>query len=248
MAQAGSTFDLKAGSFTFPTLFLQSGNLDTLSEELDARVEQAPEFFRNTPVVIDLSALESGGVDFPLLVGLMRGHGMLPVGVRGGTPAQQESAELMELAVLSEARGRRPPPERTSPSASGQSEGAAAGEPKSGAEQLRSANQATIVDRPVRSGQRIYAPGGDLVVVAAVVSSGAELMADGNVHIYGTLRGRVLAGVKGNREARIFCRDLRAELVSVAGRYLISEDIERRFNGAQVQIRLDGDRLIVDDL
>lgn len=245
MAQAGSTFDLKAGSFTFPTLYLKNDDLDTLSEELDARVEQAPEFFRNTPVVIDLSALDCGSVDFPLLVGLMRGHGMLPIGVRGGNPAQHESAELMELAVLSEGGERRPAEKRPAPE-NGADDGKEGRKPD--LEPLRSANQAIIVDRPVRSGQRIYAAGGDLVVAAPVVSSGAELMADGNVHIYGSLRGRVLAGVKGNREARIFCQDLRAELISVAGRYLISEDIEKRFMGARVQIRLDGDRLLVEDL
>ena len=83
-----------------------------------------------------------------------------------------------------------------------------------------------IVTTPVRSGQQIYAAGGDLIVTAAV-SAGAELLADGNIHVYGALRGRALAGVKGNQGARIFCHSLEAELVSIAGQYRISEDLQK---------------------
>jgi septum site-determining protein MinC len=99
----------------------------------------------------------------------------------------------------------------------------------------------------VRSGQRIYAAGGDLSVVAAV-SSGAELMADGNVHVYGPLRGRALAGMKGNTEARIFCQDLQAELVSIAGHYRISENIPPELRGMPVQIYLDQKILRIERL
>uniref|UniRef100_UPI0025CCAC13 septum site-determining protein MinC n=1 Tax=uncultured Lamprocystis sp. TaxID=543132 RepID=UPI0025CCAC13 len=96
----------------------------------------------------------------------------------------------------------------------------------------------TLVTRPVRSGQRVYAAGGDLSVIASV-SSGAEVMADGNIHCYGPLRGRALAGARGNTEARIFCSDLQAELVSVAGHYRVSENIPADLRGVPVQVYLD---------
>jgi septum site-determining protein MinC len=99
----------------------------------------------------------------------------------------------------------------------------------------------------VRSGQRVYAAGGDLSIIAAV-SSGAELMADGNIHVYGPLRGRALAGMKGNTAARIFCQDLQAELVSVAGHYRVSENIPRELRGVPVQIYLDQKILRIEKL
>lgn len=104
-----------------------------------------------------------------------------------------------------------------------------------------------MITRPVRSGQRVYAPVGDLVILSQV-SSGAEVLAAGNIHVYGALRGRALAGVKGNRECRIFCHDLQAELVSVAGNYRISEHIEDSKRGKPVQIYLKDDALIIDEL
>jgi septum site-determining protein MinC len=99
-----------------------------------------------------------------------------------------------------------------------------------------------VVEKPVRSGQRIYARGGDLVILAGV-SSGAEVMADGHIHAYGALRGRAMAGVSGDKEARIFCRKLGAELVSIAGLYRVSEKLEGRYLGRAVQISLAGDAL-----
>jgi septum site-determining protein MinC len=103
-----------------------------------------------------------------------------------------------------------------------------------------------IATQPVRSGQRLYAQG-DLIVLAQV-SAGAEIMAEGNIHVYGTLRGRALAGVQGDTEARIFCSDLQAELVSVAGNYKISEDIDESVRGKPVQIYLNDKALIIQDL
>ena len=226
-APAKGLIELKAGSFTLPVLRLLGTDLDGLGEELAAKVEAAAGFFQHAPVVIDVSALAdtSAEVPFPLLVGLMRGQGMIPVGVRGGNPAQNQAAEAMELAILADPRKPKAPP-RVAPRP--------APPPPAGSGKL--------VDRPVRSGQRIYARGGDLVVTAQV-SSGAEIMADGHIHCYGPLRGRALAGVKGDASARIFCRDLQAELVSVAGYYRISENIDAELRGRSVQIHLQGKEL-----
>jgi septum site-determining protein MinC len=239
-AQTGA-FELKAAAFTLPVIRLLGVDMDAVAEELGGKVEQAPDFFRNTPVVIDLSGLAAGtgDVEFPLLVGLLRGYGMIPVGVRGGNPAQQAAAEAMELAILGDAFVRRPRPSAPERAAREREQPAAKPEPRPAAPVF------TLVTKPVRSGQRVYAAGGDLSVVAPV-SSGAELMADGNIHVYGPLRGRAIAGLKGNTEARIFCQDLQAELVSVAGHYRVSENIPETLKGAPVQIYLDHEVLRIE--
>ncbi len=243
---SAAVFELKAAGFTLPIIRLLDGNMEAVADQLGAKVEQAPDFFRNTPVVIDLGALpeSAGEVEFPLLVGLLRGYGMIPFGVRGGSKAQNAAAEAMELAILGDAlvRGSKSPgaasPTKSTPAPVGSGSRGAA--PRSGASFV-------LVTKPVRSGQRLYAADGDLSVVAPV-SSGAELMADGNIHVYGALRGRALAGMKGDTQARIFCQDLQAELVSVAGHYRVSENIPAELRGVPVQIYLDQKVLRIDKL
>ncbi len=229
-------FELKASAITLPVLRLFDTDMDRIGERLSHKIDQAPDFFHNAPIVIDLSALKSGDatVDFALLVGLIRGMGMIPVGVQGGNELQNEAAEMLELAILGNGGERKTRP-RPKPKPR---VGANAGDGDNGSGGL-------LVTRPVRSGQRLYARGGDLVVTAAV-SSGAELFADGNIHVYGALRGRALAGVNGNASARIFCRKLNAELVSIAGRYKVSDSISREHWGDTVQIYLVDNRLIVE--
>jgi septum site-determining protein MinC len=247
-----AAFELKAGAFTLPVMRLLGTDMDAVAQELGAKVEQAPDFFRNTPVVVDLSQLPqgSGDVEFPQLVGLLRGYGMIPVGVRGGDGAQNQAAEAMELAILGDAfvrRARGGAPRPPSQSARQTTDPAVPrGEPAVTDSQT-SAAAFTLITRPVRSGQRVYAAGGDLSVVASV-SSGAELMADGNIHVYGPLRGRAMAGLKGNVGARIFCQDLQAELISVAGHYRVSENIPAGLRGQPVQIFLDHDVLRIERL
>jgi septum site-determining protein MinC len=230
-------FELKAGTFTLPLLRLLGSDMDAVAEQLTEKVNQGGGFFHNAPVVIDLKAVAQEGleVEFALLVGLMRGHGMIPIGVRGGTPSQNSAAEAMELAILSDGVSRRPEakaPVRATPSAQMVAPAPAGSK---------------LVTRPVRSGQRVYASGGDLIVLAQV-SSGAEIMADGNIHVYAALRGRALAGVKGDQEARIFCQDLQAELVSVAGHYRISENIAASLKGHPVHIHLQDRTLHIDSI
>lgn len=250
-----ATFELKAASFTLPIIRLLGTDMDVVAEQLGDKVDQAPDFFRNTPVVVDLSGLEAnaGDVEFPLLVGLLRGYGMIPVGVRGGDAFQNEAAEAMELAILGDAHVRKPRgapkpvPKPDSKAAAPDAETAKPGTAKPGTAKPGSSAAFQIVARPVRSGQRVYAAGGDLSVVAAV-SSGAELMADGNIHVYGPLRGRALAGMNGDPNARIFCQDLQAELVSVAGHYRVSENIPAALKGVPVQVFLDHEILRIEKL
>lgn len=238
--------ELKAAAFTLPVIHLFDADMDAVAEHLGPKVDQAPEFFRNTPVVVDLSALSPsvGDIQFPLLVGLLRGYGVIPVGVRGGNAAQNQAAEVMELAIMGEAPIRnpkqvvaRPEPE---PSTQATEQASKTVEPSLG-------RTFKLVTQPVRSGQRVYATGGDLSVVGPV-SAGAELLADGNIHVYGPLRGRAMAGMNGDAEARIFCQGLEAELVSVAGRYRVSERIPNILKGIPVQIFLDREILRIEKL
>jgi septum site-determining protein MinC len=243
-AASAPAFELKASSFTLPVIRLLSLDMDTVEAQLGPKVEQAPGFFRNTPVVIDLGELakEQGTVAFPQLVGLLRGLGMIPVGVRGGGAAQNEAARAMELAILGDStRAARQQP------AAAEASGEAHAEPVVGDADGDHTVVSMLVDRPVRSGQRLYAPGGDLTIVGPV-SSGAELMADGNIHVYGPLRGRVIAGLKGDIGARIFCRELQAELVSVAGHYRVSENIPTDLKGRSVQVFLDHEVLRIEPI
>lgn len=216
--------------FTLPVLRLLSSDMDVVAKELGEKARQAPQFFRNAPVVIDLGWLQpsEGAVNFALLVGLLRGYGMIPVGIRGGTEEHKKLAYAMEMAVLADGRPETPP-------------AAPKSVPPEGCE------AAKTVTHPVRSGQRVVAQSGDLIVLAPV-SSGAELMAAGNIHVYGALRGRALAGVKGDPTVRIFCQSLEAELVSIAGHYRVNEDLSDAVRGKAVQIHLDGNRLVIEPL
>jgi len=244
-------FELKAATFTLPLIRLLGVDMDAVAKHLGAKVDQAPDFFHNTPVVIDLSALPSdtGDVQFPLLVGLLRGYGMIPVGVRGGDATQNEAAEAMELAILGDAyvRRSRANSDKSTPKSRPKAAPAAVAQARQEVTKPVSGGAFKLVTHPVRSGQRVYAAGGDLSVVGPV-SSGAELLADGNIHIYGPLRGRALAGLNGDSKARIFCQDLQAELVSVAGHYRVSENIPVTLKGAPVQIFLDQEILRIEKL
>ncbi len=219
--QQAASFAMKAGQFTIPTLILRDPDVSGLDEFLADQIARLPAFFDQAPIAIDVSQLPAQEqlTEFPLVVGILRGHGMVPVGVRGASAAQQAQARALELAVMP------------------------AGRPVAATTTTKSpASHALVVDKPVRSGQRIYADGGDLILMAGV-SSGAEVLAEGHIHAYGPLRGRAMAGVSGNARARVFCREFGAELVSIAGRYRVSEDLESRFIGRTVQISLVGDSL-----
>lgn len=223
--------EFKGGSITLPILRLLGNNLHAITDQLAQKVKQAPEFFHNAPIIIDLQELSTQeSLDFTSLIRELRKVGLTPIGVRGGDEVQHSLAEALGLAVL----------------AHGKAEISFSQAEKHEA-QAATANATKLIEQPIRSGQRIYAPGGDLIVLAQV-SNGAEIMADGNIHIYGTLRGRALAGVKGNLNSRIFCQDLQAELISIAGHYRISEDLDESVRGKSVQIYLQGTSLIINEL
>lgn len=160
------------------------------------------------------------------LVPALRERGLCPVALADTDPAL---ADPLGLGVMRNPGASRPAKERA----------ASASAP---ARSLPSGGPSKLVTQPIRSGQQVYARGGDLVV-AAPVSAGAELMADGHIHVYGTLRGRALAGVQGDRNARIFCSELKAELIAIAGEYLLSEHMDAGLRGGPVVAWLEGDAL-----
>jgi septum site-determining protein MinC len=231
MAESTSPFELKGSLFTLAVMHLRQADNAAIDRFLAEKARQAPAFFNNVPVVIDLEALAGIDVamDFTGLYDLLRKRGMIPVGVRNGNADQQTAAVMAGLPILSE--GRSP---TTGKKNDWPSESAAVARNK-------------LITQQVRSGQQIYAPDGDLILMGAI-SPGAEVLADGNVHIYGTLRGRALAGVKGNVKARIFCQSLEAELVSIAGCYRVMEEVETEFRGRPVHIFLSDNRLIIEPL
>jgi septum site-determining protein MinC len=223
LPQTEPPFDMKAGQFTIPTLVLRDRDTDALDRFLMAQTARAPRFFDRAPIAVDVSQLAGDDVIDLLIqvVGILRGHAMIPVGVRGAAPAQHEQIAALELALMPAPRQAAPP----------------AAPPK-----VQDAGQTLVVEQPVRSGQRIFARGGDLVLLGGV-SSGAEVMAEGHIHAYGPLRGRAMAGVSGNVGARVFCRELGAELISIAGRYRVSENLESHHLGKAVSVSLNGDKL-----
>jgi septum site-determining protein MinC len=235
----------------FTVMVVRAGMLrdPDFARELAAQVQRSPRFFQNAPVVLDLKGADGFGEAsaFTAARDLLREHTLTLVGVQNAEPAQLAAAAAAGLASFAPSATT---PIRRSPRASGSpgsDSPARAAEPAPvppvpAPPPARATTR--IVTEPVRSGTQIYARGGDLIVTAAV-SPGAEIMADGNIHVYGPLRGRALAGVAGDTGARIFCTRLEAELVSIAGRYLVSEQLPAEHHGGAVQIALLDDRLTI---
>jgi septum site-determining protein MinC len=211
------------------------------AHELGDQIERSPRFFLNAPVVLDLRDADDfvTTAEFAEARELLREQTLALVGVQNAVPAQLEAAASAGLASFAPTASQ--PSRRAVRTASTTAPAVAAAAPEGDAAPRAPAR---IVTAPVRSGTQIYARGTDLVVTAAV-SPGAELVADGNIHVYGVLRGRALAGASGDVTARIFCSRLEAELVSIAGHYLVSEQLPAEHRGAAVQIALNDDMLTV---
>lgn len=225
-AKAKEAFALKGGVFTLTTVVLHTTDLSTIEELLVEKVNIAPKFFYYAPVVIDCSALDqSQGLDFKAIDQVMRKHKLIPIGIRGVNAELHPQAIENSLAIMPESRHTKEKNIHVSTSDS-QIEAPKIKQPAPvEVTQVSSGSPTRVISQPVRSGQQIYAPGGDLLVIAPV-SPGAELLADGNIYVFGPLRGRALAGITGDQSAMIFCKSLEAELVSIAGQYKISEDLK----------------------
>ncbi len=233
-AEPASAAELKGSVFTLPVLRLRSADLDAIEQALEQRLGQSLRFFENAPVVIDPEPLEGAVPDFEALCRLLRKVKLVPVGLRQGSEAQQRAALAAGLALvkggaLQESAPRQRPSKRE--------------EEQSPVRRVVVPGPARVVEQPVRSGQQVYARGGDLIVLAPV-NAGAEIIADGNIHVYAPLRGRALAGVMGNTSARIIALSMEAELLSIAGNYQIFEErLPAHIAGKAAQVYLEENRL-----
>jgi septum site-determining protein MinC len=229
---------LKGSLFTLTVIQLLSHDVDDITNHLQYLAQQSPKFFQHTPVVIDLQHItDTQAIDFSALKQELRDLRMIPVGVRHVAAEYSERVIEAGLAIL-------PVEAKNTTKKASEYE-----QPKPNAQQSGQ-NKHTptkLITQPVRSGQQIYAQGADLLVLAPV-SHGAELLADGHIHIYAPLRGRALAGINGNTDARIFCKQLDAELVSIAGYYRLKEDLPPCDQHGMVQICLEGERLLIHEV
>ncbi len=264
---SGPCFKLKASLLPMTVLELHHYQTEQIDHELREKTRQAPDFFENLPVIIDLEKLPpDAAIPFKELVAQCLSFSIKVVAVRGGHPTQQLAAKEAGLGVLAKQKERNSVAEENeaelNPSVVHQ-QGSLFNDPATPSETTvktvevvkevvktvvqTQRQQSKIVHQPIRSGQQVYAADGDLIIMASV-SAGAEILADGNIHVYGTLRGRALAGVKGDTRARIFCYSLEAELVSIAGQYKISEDIEKSKLKKPTQIYLDDNTLCFKEI
>ena len=251
--RAPEVFELRSASMTLVVVALQTTDMVAIERELTARFAGTPDMFNHDPVVIDVSQAEGDplAIDYAKLAALLRRFNMVAAAVRGGSPKQMAAAlaaglgEAPETVVHAPRTAAPSAPDVVTPPAppaeATPADAAAAGAP---AEHVAT----MIIDKPLRSGQQVYARGGDLVVMAAV-NFGAEVIADGSIHVYAPLRGKAIAGARGNTAARIFSTCMEPELISIAGTYRTTEQpLPAEVVGRPAQIRLDGERLVYEPL
>jgi septum site-determining protein MinC len=245
------SFRLRSGNFNLLVLRLLDPRPEAVLPALGDQFRRAPGFLRFAPIVIGLQELDvpPDQVDFRGLIQGLHGLEIVPIGTVGGSTAMRQAAISAGLPPLRAAGTTEeevplaapapaaPAPQAAAPAAVAEAAGAPGG----------GSRPTMLVTDPVRSGQRIYAQGADLVVTATV-NPGAEVIADGNVHIYGTLRGRAVAGASDNPEARIFALHFDPELVAIAGYYAVREGLGPVPSGRAVQVRLEGEQMRFEPL
>ena len=225
--QAG---ELKIGQVGIATLRVRTMNIPQLVEEMRERVARAPKLFKHAGIILDfggLARIPDLSTTQHVVYGL-REVGVLPIALAYGSKETEALARQIGLPVLAKFRAHyeraqtaQPPPRQADV-----------------AIPTTQMNPGMIQTNAVRSGQQLYAKGSDLTVINTI-SPGAEVIADGNIHIYGSLKGRALAGAQGNTSARIFCRSFHAELVAISGQYKVLDDVADELRGRSVQIWLD---------
>jgi len=241
--RADTAFTFKGGMLPMTVMELASGDPERIRAQLAGKVSQAPAFFQHTPVVLSVEQIDEPHLALERICAVCRAHKLLPVAVRGGSDPVKQSAWALGLGWFPPQESR-PRAVETRPVESRLVETPMEAELPADVTVQASGR---IYRGTVRSGQQISASEGDLVVIGAV-NPGAEVLAAGSVHVYGPLRGRALAGIHGDREAGIFCHDLNAELLSVAGTYKRLEDIDPKMLGCSVQVRLKEDQLRISAL
>lgn len=218
----------------------------TLQKLLSAKLAQAPAFFLQAPIVLNLSDV-SNTPDFAALKSLFTELKLVLVGVTAANAEQKTAAHAAGLAVLQAGKpGVKAREQAATPAASATAVTAPAADTAPAAA-VTVTMDSKVVEQTVRSGQQIYAKGTDLIVKGAV-GAGAEVIADGNIHIYGSLRGKAIAGASGDTSKRIYCYNLQAELVSIAGNYWLSDSLQDKFWGKSACIKMQDDSLVISEL
>ena len=261
-------FAIRGINFNMVVLQLREGAPDVVLPALERLIQQSPAFLRDSPVVLGLDELDpaSSQPDFPSLIAGLRDLRLVPVGTTGGSGGLRHAAAAAGLAQLSkgqqlfktkgaapteiaaEAEAEAPvaaAPSAAAPATAAPPVEAAAPPPAATADEAPGkALPALVVTQPMRAGARIYAQGRD-VICTTTVNPGAEIIADGHIHVYGTLRGRAIAGASGFEEARIFTMNFDPELVAIAGLYRVRDDLDSALIGRRVQISLHGDEMLL---
>ncbi len=239
--QAG---ELKIGQVGIANLRVRTLDVPKLVQEMRDRVARAPKLFGRAAVILDFGGLSQApdATTAQALLDGLRDAGVLPVALAYGTSEIERLSEALDIPLLAKFRAQYERIEGGSPAA-------ATSPPPPPPPPAPVVAAAAPASRPgrmqrnaVRSGQQVYADNADLTVLSTV-GAGAEVIADGSIHIYGNLRGRALAGAQGNTEARIFCREFNAELVAIAGHYKVLDDIPKELRGKAVQVWLEQDQI-----
>jgi septum site-determining protein MinC len=243
-----SCYDIKSADLSLVALILKSTDITRVKSALKQQMAESPGFFDQDPVMIDVSGLElqDNAVDLESLVEVLREHGLIPLAIKGAKEAVLKQALGLGMVDASDARIRRSAP-------LAEVSVAVEPEPQITAQlQPAVALEAMVIDKPLRSGQQVYAKGRDLIVMA-MVNAGAEVIADGHIHVYAPLRGKAIAGARGNSQAKIFALVMEPELISIAGVYRTSENpLSKDVLGQAAQVSLqsgpEGDKLLIKPL
>jgi septum site-determining protein MinC len=247
MSQAAvpHAYEIKSASLPLVSFLLKNPDTSVLQADMARRLGATPDFFDNDPVVIDLSVLEDPhhALDLPSVCLMLRTYRMLPVAVRGANEYQLAQASQAGLFEAHDLSIQAPAATRVETVVQ-----EVIREVEVVREVPTGSGSAMVIDKPVRSGQHVYAKGRDLIVLA-MVNPGAEIMADGHIHVYAPLRGKAIAGARGDEQARIFTSSLEAELISIAGTYRTSDTpLPPEVAGKPAQISLHGDKLVMQAL
>lgn len=251
LEQAG---ELKFGQVGIANLRIREFDVDALTTEMRERVERAPKLFERAAVVVDFGSLSRcpSAEQARALLDALYQAGVRPVALAFGTTEIEALARALDLPLLAKFRaqfetGREPAPAAEPVVAATEPPRPEAAPAPAASTAATSASTGMLIAAPVRSGQQIYAQGRDLTV-CSTVGAGAEVIADGSLHVYGALRGRALAGARGDESARIFCREFHAELVAIAGQYKVMEELPAELRGRPVQVWLEDGKLRLAEL
>ncbi len=242
-------FRLRGANFNLLVLRLMDHRPEAVVPAIGDQFRRAPGFLRFAPIVLGLSDIQvpPNEVDFPGLIQGLRELEIMPIGTTGGTAEMRNAALSFGLPPVRSVGGKETDEDITAPTPQAGDATQAAPPPPPPIAKPAAARSTMVVEQPVRAGQRIWAEGADLIITSTV-NAGAEVIADGNIHVYGALRGRAIAGGASNMEARVFALNFDPELVSIAGFYAVREGFPAAQIGKAMQVRLVGERMRFDPI